>query len=110
MRVPNAERAIVPREKIVDYLLSTTHPRGKSKERFFRAFGFTPDAWEEMAEALREQAQSYDVAKQEGVSDGERYTVIGQIDTPDGRRPMVRAVWQVDTGTDVPRFITAYPA
>ncbi len=110
MRVLNAEGAIVAREKIVDYLLSTTHPRGKSKQRFFRAFGFTPDAWEEMAEALRGHVVMHDVVKQETVSDGERYTVIGQMDTPDGRRPMVRAVWQVDTGTDVPRFITAYPA
>lgn len=110
MRVPNAERAIVPRAKIVDYLLSPTHSRGKSKERFFRAFGFAPDAWDSMAEALRAHAQTHDVTKQETVSDGERYTVIGQMDTPDKRRPMVRAVWQIDTGTDVPRFITAYPA
>jgi len=31
MKLPNRERAILPREKISDYLLSTTHPDGRHK-------------------------------------------------------------------------------
>jgi hypothetical protein len=29
--------------------------------------------------------------------------------TPDGRTPLVRSVWFIDTGTEIPRFATAYP-
>jgi len=28
---------------------------------------------------------------------------------PDGRSPLVRAVWLVESGEDVPRLVTAYP-
>ena len=31
-------------------------------------------------------------------------------ETSDGRNPCVRTVWQIDRGSDYPRFITAYPA
>ena len=40
---------------------------------------------------------------------GPRYEVEGELLAPDGRRPRVRTVWQVDTGQIAPRLITAYP-
>lgn len=43
--LPNAEKAVVPRAKIVGYLLSNTHPSGKSKAEFFSSFGFSSEAW-----------------------------------------------------------------
>jgi hypothetical protein len=33
--LPNAAAAIVARSKVVDYLLSETHPDGRGKARFF---------------------------------------------------------------------------
>ena len=41
MKLPNLEKAIVPREKIVDYLLSFVHKDGRAKAEFFMRFGFT---------------------------------------------------------------------
>ena len=38
MKLSNADRAIVPPAKIVNYLLSPTHRAGKSKAAFFRRF------------------------------------------------------------------------
>ncbi|MGZ8386029.1 MAG: DUF6883 domain-containing protein [Nitrospira sp.] len=29
--------------------------------------------------------------------------------TPQGQLPLIRTVWVVDTGTDRPRLVTAYP-
>lgn len=40
---------------------------------------------------------------------GTRYTVEGELTTPQGRRPLVRVVWFVDEAASVPRFVTAYP-
>jgi hypothetical protein len=28
---------------------------------------------------------------------------------PDGRTPTIRSVWFIETGEEVPRFVTAYP-
>ena len=40
MKLPNVEQVIVPRAKIVDYLLSETHRNGRYKAAFFLRFGF----------------------------------------------------------------------
>ena len=52
MRLPNAEKTLVEREKITESLLSTTNPSGRSKAFFFLRFGFSADSWEVFAEAL----------------------------------------------------------
>ena len=40
---------------------------------------------------------------------GPRYHVDGIIETPDGRNPKIKTVWQVDIGSNSPRLITAHP-
>jgi len=63
MKLPNHESAILPREKIRDYLLSTTHPDGRHKAAFFLRFGFNRDSWQTLGEALRQHAALHDVVK-----------------------------------------------
>ena len=58
MRLPHAEQAVVPLEKIEDYLLNPGHPIGGSKAAFFRAFGFSREEWRLLAEALREHGRA----------------------------------------------------
>jgi hypothetical protein len=31
------------------------------------------------------------------------------METPDGRKPVVRSVWFIEHGSQTPRFVTAYP-
>jgi hypothetical protein len=63
MKLPNASRLIVEREKVTDYLLNPAHRYGASKARFFTHFGFHLAAWEQLAQALREHGQKHDVTK-----------------------------------------------
>jgi filamentous hemagglutinin len=109
MRLPHAEQAVVPLEKIEDYLLNPGHPIGGSKAAFFRAFGFSREEWRLLAEALREHGRANPVAKAMSDEDGTTYLVEGPLETPFGRRPRLRTVWLVETGKLAPRFITAYP-
>ena len=57
MRLPNAESAIVDRDKIIRYLLSGTHTRGRRKAQFFLGFGFSPEAPEAARQALLHHAK-----------------------------------------------------
>lgn len=109
MRLPNAEAAVVEREKIASYLLNRTHRYGASKAAFFRRFGFRLEGWEMLAESLRKHGQTHEVAKLKGTPFGPRYEVEGDLPTPDGRRPRLRTVWQLDKGCVAPRLTTAYP-
>jgi len=109
MKLPNAHLAVVEEKKVVDYLLNSSHRFGASKARFFAAFGFTVASWRVLAEALREHARVGDVASTTDTGFGPRFEVDGALAAPDGRRPRVRTVWQVDVGGVAPRLITAYP-
>jgi hypothetical protein len=109
MKLPNADLAIVEREKIADYLLNPAHRYGASKARFFVEFGFSGETWEVFADVLREHGRTHDVARWRETGFGPRYEMEGEIPAPDGRRPHVRTIWQVDKGQIAPRLITAYP-
>ena len=108
-KLPLAENAYVSQEKVVDYLLSSSHPAGRTKARFFRGFGFSTDAWNVLADAIRDHAMTHDVKESEESEFGTKYVVDGVLNTPDGRNPKIRAIWFVERGEDRPRFVTAYP-
>lgn len=81
----------------------------QSKARFFMSFGFTPAAWQELADALLTHAADNEVASTEDTAFGTMYVIDGPLLTPDGRAPMIRSVWFLETGQAVPRLATAHP-
>jgi len=109
LRLQNAELAIVEETKIVDYLLNAAHPYGAAKARFFTHFGFSRADWRILAAALLKHGQTNEVDRVKETGFGPRYELVGEILVPDGRRPRIRTVWQVDEGQIAPRLITAYP-
>jgi hypothetical protein len=109
LELPNGQNAEIPQAKIRGYLLSPTHRDGQHKAEFFTRFGFSVTAWQELAAALRQHAIDHEIAKEEDSPFGKRYIVEGIIQAPDGRTPMLRTVWFIETGADTPRFVTAYP-
>ena len=109
MKLPNAHLAIVEPAKVSEYLLNTTHRFGASKARFFLSLGFSRDAADVLAVALRAHGAENDVVKIKETGFGARYEVEGKLNSPDGRRPLIRTIWQVESGTAAPRLITAYP-
>ncbi|HKZ77733.1 MAG TPA: hypothetical protein VJ124_05365 [Pyrinomonadaceae bacterium] len=109
MKLPNANLAIVDREKIADYLLNPAHPDNGGKARFFLSLGFAVAEWLAFADALRKLAVSFEVTEHVESKHGNKYIVTGEIETPSGRGPNVLTVWIVDKGNDKPRLVTAYP-
>ena len=109
MFLPNAHRAHVPPEKVLHYLLSTTHPRGKSKAEFFKRFGFDAVNWEKLSASLIRHALENEVAQIGTSRYGTLYMVDGLLRAPDGSALNVRSVWFITAGDEVPRFTTAHP-
>ena len=109
MKLPNAERAVVEREKITDYLLNPAHPDNGGKARFFMSLGFRPEHWQMLAEACRRLAAITEVHNHMASPHGQKYIVDGLIETPVGKTPLVRTVWIVDLGQQIARLVTAYP-
>ena len=109
MKLPHAGKARVERKKIVEYLLSPSHPDGSAKARFFVRFGFSAARWKIFAKALRQHGRAYDVSASIPSRYGTRYSVDGSLETPNGRNPNVRTVWVLTKRSKSPRLVTAYP-
>ena len=109
MRVPNADRATIVQEKLSGYLLNMSHKRGGPKARLLLSVGYRSDNPQSLASDPRAQHLSLDVTRTHENAYGVVYEIEGPIKTPSGRTVAFCSVWQVDTGTDVPRFITMYP-
>jgi hypothetical protein len=71
--------------------------------------GYRSDDPRSLESDLRTQHLSLDVARTSRNAYGVVYEIEGPIKTPGGRVVRFSSIWQVDTGTDVPRFITMYP-
>lgn len=109
MKVPNAKRAVIATDKLTGYLLNLSHKRGGAKARLLVSFGYRSDSPETLEADLRQQHLPLDVTDTEQNPYGVVYEIDGPITTPSGRAVRFRSVWQIDTGADVPRFITMYP-
>jgi len=109
MKVPNTEQAIVPRAKLADYLLSSSHRDGRHKARFFSQFGLSQDNWLELENLVRQHVQQHEITKEEPSPFGTRYVVDGIMKMPNGRTPQIRSVRFIRFTEEFPRFVTAYP-
>lgn len=108
-RLPNVEEAKVPAAKITRYLLDLTSKQGRAKAQFFHAFGFTMEAWETLADALKRHALTHEIASTRITPHGVHYIIEGELQTPDQRNPQLRSVWKIETGQTIPALVTAYP-
>jgi hypothetical protein len=108
VRVPNFDAAIIPAEKIRDYLLSESHPIGRYKAAFFCRLGFEQSQWQQLESALRGLLQS-DVTGSDVTEHGHKYLTVGTIVGPAGQSAKVVAIWIILASEQVPRFVTAYP-
>jgi hypothetical protein len=109
LKLPNADAATIPKEKVASYLLSVTHRIGKTKAAFFGKHGFTASNWQMLERALREHATNHEVTRTDETTFGTRYVVDGRLTAPDGTSLNVRSVWFINRGTTTPRFVTAHP-
>jgi uncharacterized protein DUF6883 len=110
MRLRHAELAEVNPTKIGEYLLSETHPVGRSKARFFREAGFDESTIDLLSRGLFQIARTQEVVETSATVHGLKYVLEGELEAPTGRRLRLRTIWIVDQGQDRPRFVTAYPA
>jgi hypothetical protein len=108
MPIPDAERAIVTREKVQDYLLNADHPEGGSKALWFVSLGYEQHDWQILADDLLQIAKTCDRFDTERSKYGVKYKASGMISRPHHRPGRVLTVWIVED-EDPPRLVTAFP-
>ena len=109
MTVPNADIAIIAVQKLTGYMLNVSHKRGGSKARLLVSVGYRSDNPQSLDSDLRTQHLSLDVTRTSKNPYGVVYEIQGPIKTPSGKTVRFCSIWQIDSGANVPRFITMYP-
>ena len=73
MLIPNADRAVIERAKLHDYLLSRSHPVGRFKAAFFQALGYSSEDWRQLDADLRSQHR--EATADEPIPYGQKYVI-----------------------------------
>lgn len=112
MKLPNADRAIIDIEKLRDYSLNPTHPKGKHKARvFLAALGFTANDAERLRKLIREAILVEEAAEQQPTSYGRRFIVDFQIKGEEKfvlSFVTVRTAWIIRNDEDFARLTSCF--
>lgn len=107
--LPNRALAVVPEEKLTEYLLNELHPEGGPEAKFLKRFGYDLSTRDELERALLKLANAGEVSLVKRTIFCTKFVIKGRLDTPNGRNPSVETVWKIDNGEESPKLVTAYP-
>ena len=112
MKLPNADRAVVPIEKLRDYSLNPNHPEGKHKARVFEEkLGIGRNDAERLRQKILEAISMAEANEQESTAYGRRFVVDFQISWPQEFvmcLAVVRTAWIVRNDEEFPRLTTCF--
>ena len=107
-KLPNADKAIVPIQKIRDYSLNPNHDKGKHKARVFAsALGFTAKDAPLLREKILQEILQTEATLNSTDEHGSRYTVDFAIEGLENL-VVIRTAWIIDEGETVPRLVSCY--
>jgi Domain of unknown function (DUF6883) len=106
----SARDAIIPPDKLRDYVLSTTHPDGRGKAEYLGRLGYSQDAFGQLDADLRAQVLSREAQPGRASRYGQKYEILGSLTGPNGNTARVRTIWIILTGETAPRLVTLIPA
>ena len=108
MKLPNGDRAEVEIEKLREYCLNSSHPRGKHKARVFKAaLGLTDEDADALRDKLIEVAPTVEAELGEEDEHGRRYSTDFDLEWNE-KKARVRATWIIRADEDFPRLTSCY--
>ena len=82
MELPNRENAFIAPAKLTEYLLSETHPIGKSKASFLRQAGFDQANTDVLEQRILGIAHSQEITETVSSVHGTKYIIDGPLEIP----------------------------
>ena len=108
MKLPAGGDVLIEERKVVEYLLSRSHPVGRFKARVFAALGFDTMNVAAFIAELRRIAAAGEVSEVLATTFGEKYIVPGDLVGPLGDLPVL-TVWFLERGQERARLVTVRP-
>ncbi len=105
--LPNADKAVIPIEKFLDYALNEEREPNKAKA-FKEALGYDSATAYALIENIRENITHFSARKKSDNGYGTRYEVNMKLIGINGKAANVTTAWIVDRGRDNTRLTSAY--
>ncbi len=106
--LPNADKAVVPLEKLRGYSLDSSHPVGKHKARVFAsALGMTQDDAPRLREMILQAVLKNEALEAATNEHGMRFVMDFQTLGLKGE-VTIRTAWIIDKGETIPRLTSCY--
>ena len=102
---------MVPKDKLVSYVLNPEHEKGRHKARVFRsALGFGTENWEDLRDQILNGVLSAEISKVATGTYGTRYAVPLLIEGTNGETHEVTTGWIVEDSEEdaSPKLTSAY--
>ncbi len=108
MRLPNAENAFIPDDKLYGYCLSEEHPYGKHKAFLFKTLlEISYENAEVLRNAILEAVLVHEAIHTKTISFGKLYTVDFPFER-NNRSVVIRSGWIFRNEEDFPRLTTCF--
>jgi hypothetical protein len=72
--------------------------------------GYRKADWRVLRQSLDAIAQTGRICAIAATRHRVKYMIEGEVEVPRGGSAAIRTIWIIDSDTDVPRLVTAYPA
>lgn len=104
-RLPNYKNAVIPRDKLKNYLLNPNKDPGKSA--FFNSLGYNLANYKRLESDIRKELEKNPAIQYAPNRYGHRaYSVYMNLGI--NKKESVLTGWQIDSGDNRPRLITAH--
>jgi Domain of unknown function (DUF6883) len=108
-QLPGGDRAVIPPEKLRDYVLCPDHLTGQHKARVFQsALGIRRDDWEYLRDQIVAGLKTASVGEVRSSFHGFLYAVPMLVEGLNGETHEVVTAWIIEEGDATPRLTTAY--
>jgi hypothetical protein len=108
MKLPNPNKAIIDRKKLLDYCLNPNHSDGRHKARVFEsALGLNSNNVEILEIALLESIKKYDAMLSKQNKYGQKYIVDFSL-VHNNKQAVIHSVWIIKNSENFPRLVTCY--
>jgi hypothetical protein len=108
VKLPAGGDVLIDPRKVLEYLLSRTHPVGRFKARVFAALGYEAKDIDAFIADLRGIAAVGEVSEVMETPFGEKYVVPGDLKGPLGELAVL-TVWFRERGRERARLVTVRP-
>ena len=109
MRLTDQFELFIGDEKLLKYLLAGNPVKANDTAKLFSLFGYSTENASILKNQLKEIASGCEVESIGENDYGIFYVVSDEIKTPSGKMLLLQTVWHVMDGSEVARFVTAYP-